>query len=108
MVDAPKRSVGETITQLVVIAILIAILIGAIILFRQFIESHNSSGSIPPHPTFTFSCCADLNPNVVYHPGEAADLAWTPVEHGRGDYPKSTITLSTPFSISVSGQIITR
>ena len=46
MVDEPKRSVGETISQLVVIAILIAILIGALIFLRQYIESHNTS-SLP-------------------------------------------------------------
>lgn len=45
MVDAPKRSLGETISQLVVIAILIAILIGALIFLRQYIESHNTSSS---------------------------------------------------------------
>jgi hypothetical protein len=40
--DSPKRSLGETISQLVVIAILIAILVVAIIFLRQFISSHNS------------------------------------------------------------------
>lgn len=100
MVDAPKRSVGETITQLVVIAILIAILIGAIIIFRQYIESHNASGSISTKPTFTFTCCGGFNPNVVYHPGEMVRVAWTPVQDIPGDYPKGTVTLSASLSNS--------
>ena len=69
MVDAPKRSVGETITQLVVIAILIAILIGAIIIFRQYVESHNTSGLISYRPTTTLSGRAPLISDVVYHWG---------------------------------------
>jgi hypothetical protein len=60
MVDTPKRSVGETITQL---------LIGAVIILRQYVESHNTSHSIANEPTFTFTCCAGFNPAVVYHPG---------------------------------------
>ncbi|HUZ40487.1 MAG TPA: hypothetical protein VMU68_03735 [Acidimicrobiales bacterium] len=100
MVDAPKRSVGETITQLVVIAILIAILIGAIIIFRQYVESHNSSNSISTKPTFTFTCCAGFNSNVVYHPGDMVRVAWTPVEDSPGDYPKGIVTLSASLSDS--------
>jgi polyferredoxin len=42
MDEAPKRSPRDTITQLVVIAILIAILIVAIIFFRQYVDSHNA------------------------------------------------------------------
>jgi hypothetical protein len=60
MGDAPKRSVGETITQLVVIAILIAILIGTLIFLRQFIDSHNTSNSISYTPTSTLTCCGSL------------------------------------------------
>jgi len=47
--DTPKRSVGETIGQLVVIAILIAILIVAIIFLRQFISAHDSAASRQGH-----------------------------------------------------------
>jgi hypothetical protein len=100
MVDAPKRSVGETITQLVVIAILIAILIGAIIILRQYIESHNTSHSIANKPTFTFTCCAGLIPGVIYHPGETVHLVWTPMEDSPGDYPKRAITLEASLSNS--------
>jgi hypothetical protein len=45
MAETPKRSVRETLGQLLVIAILIGILIGAVILARQFIDSHNTSGA---------------------------------------------------------------
>ena len=100
MVDAPKRSVGETITQLVVIAILIAILIGAIIIFRQYVDSHNSSDPLPSTPTFTFTCCAGFNPNVVYHPDEMIRVAWTPVQDSPGDNSKGTVTLSASLSDS--------
>jgi len=107
MVDAPKRSVGETITQLVVIAILIAILIGAIIILRQYIDSHNTSHSIANKPTFTFTCCAGLSPGVIYHPGETVHLAWTPEENSPGVYPKRTVTLEASLSNSfVSVQAI--
>jgi hypothetical protein len=43
MDDAPKRSLGDTITQLIVIAILIALIIGSVIFLRQYIDSRNSS-----------------------------------------------------------------
>ncbi len=62
MVDAPKRSVGETISQLVVIAILVAILIGAVIIFRDYVDSHNSSDSYRSTPTRTFTCCTTASP----------------------------------------------
>jgi hypothetical protein len=52
MPETPKRSVRETIGQLLVIAILIGILIGAFILLRQFIDSHNTSGG-PSTPSDT-------------------------------------------------------
>jgi hypothetical protein len=43
MDDAPKRSLRDTITQLIVIAILIALIIGSVIYLRQYIDSRNSS-----------------------------------------------------------------
>jgi hypothetical protein len=48
MTEAPKRSTRDTIGQLLVIAILIGILIGAVILLRQFIDSHNTSDAARP------------------------------------------------------------
>jgi hypothetical protein len=67
MTQTPKRSTGETISQLIVIALLIAILIGAVILLRQFIDSHNSTAAPPATPSFSYSCCTrftqrDLSP----------------------------------------------
>lgn len=55
MDGAPKRSLGETVGQLVVIAILIAILIGAIILLRDYVDSHNSSAPTSTNTTLTLS-----------------------------------------------------
>jgi hypothetical protein len=104
MDQAPKRSLGETIGQLIVIAVLIGILIGALILFRQYVDSHNASNSPPPSnsnkATFAFNCCTAFNPNVVYHPGEIVRLAWTPVEAPPGTYPARTLTLSASLSKS--------
>jgi hypothetical protein len=48
MDDAPKRSLRETITQLIVIAILLALIVGLVIFARQYIDSHNSSEGIVP------------------------------------------------------------
>jgi hypothetical protein len=47
MDDAPKRSVRETITQLIVIAILLALIVGLVIFARQYIDSRNSSDGVP-------------------------------------------------------------
>lgn len=102
MNSAPKRSTGETIGQLVVIAVLIGILIGAVILLRDYINSHNASNSPVKSPvaTFNFKCCTAFNPNVVYHPGETVQLAWTPVQDSPGVYPSRTITLTALLSKS--------
>lgn len=51
MDDAPKRSLGDTITQLIVIAILIALIIGSVIFLRQYIDSRNSSEGVVPTST---------------------------------------------------------
>ncbi len=102
MEPAPKRTVGESIVQLVVIAILIGILIGAVILLRDYVHSHNASD--PPltstKPTYNFTCCTAFNTNVIYHPGEIVRLAWTPVESLPGVFPTRTITLSATLSKS--------
>jgi hypothetical protein len=51
MDDAPKRSLGDTITQLIVIAILIALIIGSVIFLRQYIDSRNSSEGVGSRST---------------------------------------------------------
>jgi hypothetical protein len=101
MDQAPKRSVGETIGQLAVIAVLIGILVGAVILLRDYVDSHNASNPPPStKATFNFQCCTAFNPVVVFHPGEIVRLAWTPVEALPGAYPSRTITLSALLSKS--------
>jgi hypothetical protein len=106
MEPAPKRSLGETIVQLVVIAILIGILIGAVILLRDYVHSHNASNPPPPSTststkaTYNFTCCTAFNPNVIYHPGEIVRLAWKPVESLPGVFPTRIITLSASLSKS--------
>jgi hypothetical protein len=99
MDGTPKRSVRESIIQLVVIVLLIAILAVAVILLRQYVESHNNAA--PPTSTtatFNFSCCTAFNDSEIYHPGEVVRLAWTPVEALPGVYPKRTITLTAFLS----------
>jgi hypothetical protein len=61
MDGAPKRSVGETIGQLIVIAVLIGILIGAILLLRQYVNNHNSSAPISTKAVLTFKGCTEFN-----------------------------------------------
>ncbi|MGB8197193.1 MAG: hypothetical protein WCF25_09340 [Acidimicrobiales bacterium] len=51
MDDAPKRSLGDTITQLIVIAILLALIVGSVIFLRQYIDSRNSSDGVAPPST---------------------------------------------------------
>jgi hypothetical protein len=46
MDDAPKRSLRETITQLIVIAILLALIVLSVIYLRQYIDSRNASDGI--------------------------------------------------------------
>jgi hypothetical protein len=96
----PKRSLGDTIGQLVVIAVLIAILIGAIVLLRDYVDSHNSGHASIQKTTFRFSCCSGFNPNVVYHPGETIRLAWMPVATLSSQYASRTITLDASLSHS--------
>jgi hypothetical protein len=99
----PKRTRLETISQLVVIAVLIAILVVAVVFLRQYISSHDSATSdakVSTEATFNFSCCTAFNTEAVYHPGEVVRLAWTPVEALPGVYPKRTITLTAFLSNS--------
>ena len=98
MDQAPKRSVGESIGQLIVIAVLIGILVGAVILLRDYVDNHNANNSPGVVATFNFKCCTAFNPDVVYHPGEIVHLDWTPVEDTPGVYPKRTITLTALLS----------
>jgi hypothetical protein len=100
MDDSPKRSIGDTIGQLVVIAILIAILIGAVILLRDYVDSHKSSAPAPAKTAFSFQCCTGFNANAVYRPGEIVRLSWTPVQASPGAYPTRTIELSAQLSNS--------
>ncbi len=100
MDGTPKRSVGDTIGQLVVIAILIGILIGAVVLLRDYVDSHNSGTPTSTRATFSFNCCTGFNPNAVYRPGEIVHLSWTPVEASSGTYPARTITLTAYLSNS--------
>jgi hypothetical protein len=60
MTETPKRSLGETIGQLLVIVVLIGILIGAVILLKDFIDSHASGQSLSKS-TFNLTCCTGLN-----------------------------------------------
>jgi hypothetical protein len=46
MSETPKRPLGESITQLLVIVILIGVLIGAVILLLQFLDSHDASQGV--------------------------------------------------------------
>ena len=48
MDGSPKRSVRESITQLIVIVLLIAILAAAVILLRQYVDSHNNAAAPTP------------------------------------------------------------
>lgn len=100
MNDGPKRSIGDTVGQLVVIAVLIAILIGAVILLRQYVHNHNSSAPISTRATYSFSCCAAFDPATIYHPGEVVRLAWTPIEAAPGTNPSRMITLAALLSKS--------
>src|ERR1035438_31281 len=100
MDGTPKRSVGDTIGQLVVIAILIAILIGAVVLLRDYVDSHNSSTPTSTRATFSFNCCTGFNPDAVYRPDEIVHLSWTPVEASSATYPTRTITLTAYLSNS--------
>jgi hypothetical protein len=93
MAQAPKRSLRDTVTQLVVIGILIVILIVAVIFFRQYVDSHDANAAYSK-PAFNFRCCTAFNTEELYHPGEVVTLAWTPVEELPGDYTSQTITLS--------------
>ena len=100
MAETPKRSLGDSIGQLLVIAILIALIVGAVILARDYIDSHKASDANSNIATFNFSCCTAFNVDALYHPGEVVRLSWTPVEALPGDYPQKTITLSALLSTS--------
>ena len=46
MTDAPKRSLRDTIGQLIVMAILLALIVGAVLLAREYVAAHNSLAPI--------------------------------------------------------------
>jgi len=46
MTETPKRTLGESIGQLLVIVILVGVLIGAVILLRQFLDSHAANQGV--------------------------------------------------------------
>jgi len=81
--DAPKRSVKDTVAQLVVIAVLIAIATVAIIYLRSFIDSHDTSSSSPTDSTLNVSCCTTFRAEAVDHPGAVVRLADGPLFAGR-------------------------
>jgi hypothetical protein len=97
----PKRSRKETVGQLLVIAILIGILIGAVLLLRQYVDSHNANQSISTTATLNFKCCTAFHHAEVNHPSEATQLTWTPVEALPGQYPARTITITGGTIITV-------
>jgi hypothetical protein len=90
MPETPKRSLRETIGQLLVIVILIGVLIGAIILLEQFIHSHDNSQSLSKS-TFNLTCCTRLNTTAFDHPGEVRHLASAPAENRPSAVPAETI-----------------
>ena len=59
--DTPKRSVRDTIGQLLVIAILLALIVGAVIFARAYIDSHSSSTPASTKSSFNVTCCAAFN-----------------------------------------------
>jgi hypothetical protein len=73
--DAPKRSTKDTVTQLVVIALLIAITIVAILYLRSFIASRGSMGPSLSGSTFNVSCCTVSWAGAVHYPGMVVHLA---------------------------------
>jgi hypothetical protein len=112
MDGTPKRSTSETLGQLVVIAILIAILIGAVLFLRSFVNAHNSSAPAPaPAPTsfkatYEYSCCSAKVMDTIYHPGDVIHLTWTPTHvQPLQAYPKATVELSAQLSGSFSSVV---
>jgi len=99
MSDAPERTPRDIASQLAVIILLIALLVGAIIVLDKVVTSHATSP--PPStskPSYNYSCCSGWNANAVYHPGETIKLDWYKQEITPGDFPKRTITLTAFLS----------
>ncbi len=46
MSDDTKRSLRDTIGQLIVMAILLALIVGAVLLARDYVDAHNSSAPL--------------------------------------------------------------
>jgi hypothetical protein len=99
MAETPKRPLGETLGQLLVIAILIGLLIGAIILLEEFIHSHANSDS-SGKSSFGYACCTGFNTNLTYHPGELLHVTWTPIENPPSANSPETLTLTAFLSNS--------
>jgi hypothetical protein len=91
--DAPERSGKDTVAQLVVIAILIAITIVAIIYLRSFIDSHDSMGPSSTKATFNVACCTAFTTEGVSHPGGFVRLAGNPPHDG--ETPIESLTNSS-------------
>jgi len=89
MVDTPKRSVRESIGQLVVIAILIAILVGALLLLRQYVDSNNASDSSSLTATYLDSAF------VASWTSRSGDAAMVSFTNSRTAYAAASCSAST-------------
>jgi hypothetical protein len=98
MDESPKRSTRDTVTQLVVIAILLALIVASLIFLRQYVDSRNTSDGSNAPATFSFTCCTGYDDSTVYHPGDEIRLSWTPVRETTGADQKETITLTAMLS----------
>ncbi len=77
MGDRPQRSSRDIASQLGVIILLLAVLVGAIIFLDKYVTSHRSSSPPPKSaPAYNYSCCTGWNANAVYAPGETVHLKW--------------------------------
>lgn len=99
MSDPPKRSRRDIASQLAVILLLIAVLVGAIFVLDKVVTSHTS---IPPAPTskpvYNYSCCTGWNADAVYTPGETVRLHWFRQQITSSDSPMRKITLTAFLS----------
>jgi len=99
MSDPPTRSRRESASQLAVILVLFAVLVGAIIVLDKLVTSHSSSPPVTTStPTFNYSCCTNWNVNAIYRPGETVHIHWYRQEVTSSDSSTRRITLTAFLS----------
>jgi hypothetical protein len=99
MDEPPKRTRGEMLTQLVVILLLMAVLVGAIFFLHQYVTSHSSAPtSKTSGEVYNYSCCKGSSAQKKHYVGGEVVIEWQRHAYSDTGTSSSSITLTTQLS----------